>query len=1710
MSEIRLTSCVHVFFEERVEKNPDAIALLHAEKFLTYDELNRQANQLAHYLLRLGIKPECVIGIYLERSLEQIIAILGVLKAGGAYVPLDPAYPQERVTNILTHAQVDVLLTWEHLAARLPTTLPMPMLCLDTAWPNIEQESTRNPLCLTDGYNLAYIIYTSGSTGLPKGVMIQHASLLHYTRYAIAHYALQPADHILQFASFCFDASIEEIFPSLLSGATLFLRTDTMLHSFSAFWQTCREWAVTVISLPTAYWHEIVYTLPGERDLIPPMLRLLVIGGEKAQSISVATWLRLLGQNIQVMNTYGPTETTVVASTYDLAEYRYLDNPLDEVPIGTAIDTVELYILDQNIHPVKAGAVGELFIGGPGLARGYLKQPETTAEKFLPHPFSITPGQRLYKTGDLIKQRTDGTLEFCGRVDQQIKLRGYRIELGEIEATLRQHPAIKDVVVLTHAQQLVAYLVATRQDAIDSAQLQRYVQDRLPSYMVPATFLLLEKIPLTVQGKVERHALPLPERTVMERSQTFVAPRTATEQSLADIWSEVLGDGPFSVDENFFALGGHSLAAMRILACIRSKLHVDLSLPDLFRAATIEALAHLIDTGHLSSQWAATASIQRVARNQELPLSFSQERIWFLQRLFPAMLSYNTQNLHWLIGELDVTALGRSINEITRRHEVLRTTFPESLGYPVQVIHPYQWTPLQVIDVQDLPEDERVGKLRLLTQEQLALPFDLTQLPLLRWILFRLRPREHVLLLVEHHLIHDGWSANILLSELLALYEAFSAGQPSPLPDLPIQFADFAVWQRQWVQGEQASAQLAYWKIRLLDCSPLLELPTDRPRAKQQRFRGAAPRIELSPEQGEALRSLARREGVTLFMTMLSVLALLFYRYSGQEDLCIGTGIANRRWRETEGLLGMIINNVVLRIDLAGNPTFQTLLHRVREVTLEAYDNQDIPFDHVVRAVRPPRDLSHNPLFQVMFSFHDAPMPDMTLSHLSVHMEEALSNGSSKFDMNITVIPRAEQYIRRTPKSGKDALTVIWEYDSDLFDASTVERMLGYYQQLLGYCSHYPQQPIAQVPLLREYERQQMMLWNTTRKVSPPPFCLHQLFEAQVERTPGAAALLFETSRLTYHELDERANQVAWYLRSQGVRSEVLVGICMLRSLEMVIALLGVLKAGGAYVPLDPTYPQERLRFICAETQITIVLTHHQVPDKDFGPIDVVNLDTQWQLFVQQRTDKLENVVVADNLAYIIYTSGSTGTPKGAMNTHRGICNRLFWMQEHYQLSADDRVLQKTPFSFDVSVWEFFWPLITGSCLVLARPEGHKDSAYLAALIAQQHVTILHFVPSMLRTFLDEPGIAACGCIKLVVCSGEALSIDLQERFFEYFNAALYNMYGPTEASIDVSFWDCVKHTQIHAIPLGYPIANIQLYVLDTYLQQVPIGVPGELYIGGVGLARGYMAQPGLTAAQFIPDPSGTFPGARLYKTGDRVRYLPDGALEFLGRLDYQVKLRGFRIELGEIETMLNQYPGIQQSVVTIYEEPLGDKVLVAYIVSLPEQSWTISALRHFLQRFLPEYMLPAMFVPLSSLPLTTSGKVNPRLLPAPEAQRSSMLEEAFVAPTTPVESVLANIFCQMLSLKSVGIYDNFFELGGHSLQATRVVSSIRKILLVDIPIRHIFETPTIAQLAEVLGHYESQPGVLAATARLRQKIQAMSIEEMQIQLAKKDQSGNA
>ncbi|XQE65275.1 amino acid adenylation domain-containing protein [Pseudomonas sp. P3C3] len=1620
---------------EQARLRPEAIALVHGGERIAFAELESRANQLANLLVSHGVQPESRVGVSLERGNAMIVAMLAVLKAGGAFVPLDPDYPRERLSYMVEDSGLQWLITASDLTERLPLSSSVEPLYLDQL--DLSAFDSSAPAVQLHPLNLAYLIYTSGSTGQPKGVAVNHLGLSMHVQTIGQRYGMTPDDVELHFASISFDGALERWTVPLAFGSRLVIR-DQELWSAEKTCQVIAAEGVTISCLPPSYAQQLLDWVESQGLKLP--VRSWTLGGEAFTRETYERLQKVL-QPQRIINGYGPTETVVTPLIWE----AYPGDSFEAAyaPIGNPVGPRCLYVLDAELNLLPIGVAGELYIGGEvGLARGYFQRPELTAERFLPDPFGKA-GERMYRTGDLVRWREDGTLDYLGRVDHQVKIRGFRIELGEIESQLLALDGVQEAAVIARetptGKQLVGYVVA--RDNTDANALRSKLAKILPDYMVPAQIIALEKLPLTPAGKLDRAALPEPTW----QSQSYEAPQTDNERILAAIWAEVLGAERVGRQDHFFELGGDSIVALKVVSRIR---HQGLQLP-------LKALfeqSRLADCAAALQREAVDAPVLRaLPRGGDLPLSHAQQRLWFLNRLDPSNGAYHMPAGLDLQGRLDRQALQAAFDQLEARHEALRTRFVEVGGEARQRILAPQGQRIDWFDLRELPASEREIEARDYAQKLLTRPFNLASEPLLRVSVLRLADQEYRLLLVQHHIVSDGWSMQRFIGEFAAAYAAFAEGRTAQFAPLPLQYADYAQWQRDWLKSNEATRQLDYWKARLGEHQPLLELPTDHPRPAQGARQGMRWRFELSPLLTAQLRALAQREGSTLFSLLLAAWQTLLHRYSGQEDIRVGVPVAGRSLAEMDGVLGCFINTLVLRGEPAGLKPFRELLGELAQASRDALANQELPFDQLVEALQPTRSLSHHPLFQVAFNHQQVDFSALgSLPGLRVQPHDPGAAGA-QFDLALD-----------TEEAADGSLSGFVSYAAELFEARTVARLARHFVRLLeGICAD-PSQPIGLLPLLEEDEQAQLATWNDTAKDYGPQVNLSERISQQAARTPQAPALVFGEQTLSYVELEQRINQLANRLRSLGVQRGSLVGISLERSLELVIGLHAIVRAGGAYVPLDPEYPLERLAYLLEDSGVDLLLSHSALVERLPLPAGLKALGLDREDCSAEPVTPPAVSLQGNDLAYVIYTSGSTGKPKGAGNSHEALANRILWMQEAYQLGAGDVVLQKTPFSFDVSVWEFFWPLVTGACLAIAAPGDHRDPQKLVELIQRHKVSTLHFVPSMLQAFLLHPDVEQCQSLTRVICSGEALPAELQVRTFQRLpQAGLYNLYGPTEAAIDVSHWTCVEEGR-HAVPIGRPIANLRLHILDAQLNPVPQGVPGELYIAGIGLARGYHRRPELTAERFLPDPFSS-EGGRMYRTGDLVRWRADGAIDYLGRIDHQVKIRGFRVELGEIEAQLGAQPGVAEAVVVARDSQIG-KQLVGYVVADPlpadESAW-LAGIKAALKVELPEHMVPSILMRLERMPLSPNGKLERRALPEPVWQA-----RVYRAPQSEREIALAAIWQEVLEVAQVGLDDNFFELGGHSLLATQAVALLRQRLGLELPLRAFFEAENLAALA--------------------------------------------
>ncbi|HEV8583000.1 MAG TPA: amino acid adenylation domain-containing protein [Thermoanaerobaculia bacterium] len=1650
--------CLHQLFAAQVARTPEALAVVAEEGALTYFELDERSSLLSQHLRQLGVGCEVLVGLCLERSLEMVVALLGVLKAGGAYVPLDPEYPAHRLAHMFADAGIQIVLTQRRLLSVLPQPWPSSVVCLDSDWPAIAAHRSAPTVQQLEpaGNSLAYVIFTSGSTGRPKGAAIPQRAIVNHMLWMQSEYPLQPGDRVLQKTPFSFDASVWEFYAPLIAGAALVIAKPGGHREPAYLAAAIQEHGVTILQTVPALLRALLDDgCLGECKT----LRRVFCGGEALTPDLQRDFFAVL--TAELINLYGPTETTV-----EITSWRCRAEGLDRPALlGRPIANSRIHVLNPRGELCPYGVPGEICIGGLPVGRGYLGRPEETAARFIPDRFGAEPGGRLYRTGDLGRWRPEGTLEFLGRIDQQVKMRGFRIELGEVEAALASHPAVAEAAVLADRQRLAAY-VAVRAEAAPASglELRDFLRQRLPDYMVPSLWQLLESLPHTPSGKVDRRSLSLlPAQAQVGSPAALATPNGPIEESLVGAWAELLGVRSVGIHDDFFDLGGHSLLATRVVSRVRQVFGIELTVRHVFERPTVAGLAASIEAALGAGGAREAPRIEPLPRGGPLPLSFAQRRLWFLDQLAPHSAVYNLPYRLDLEGDLDPLVLKQALGEVVRRHEALRTIFPSRDGEPYQAIVPAGSFPLPIVDLQGSEDPIRCRGAAALAEEEAARPFDLGAGPLFRMTLLRLGAEKHLLLLTMHHIVSDGWSQGILLRELSVLYKALAAGEPSPLPELPLQYADFAAWQWRWLTGEDLARQLAYWRQRLAGVPDLLELPADRPRPAVRSSRGDHLELNLPAELTHSLSDLAQCEGATLFMVLLAAFDALLFRYTGQEAFLVGSPIANRNREETAGLIGFFVNTLVLRADLAGGPHFRELLRRTREVTLEAYENQDLPFEKLVEELRPERSLSYTPLFQVMLVVQNAPEEALRLPGITVRSLPATSP-TAKFDLTLIFEER------------DGGLAGLLEFATDLFDAPTAGRLARHFQALLAGAAARPEAPAGGLPLLTPAEVQQSVLeWNDCHAAYPREVCVHDLVAEWSERTPDAVALVAGEDSLSYRELDERAGRLARRLRAWGVTPDVRVAVMLERSADLVVALLAVLKAGGAFVPLDPGYPRERLAWLLEEVRPPVVIAEREALERlPAVPSRTLLLEPGWEEALPGAPAvSLEKPrALADNLAYVMFTSGTTGRPKGVAVPHRAIV-RLVRHTNFARLDAGEALLLLAPVSFDASTLEIWGALANGGRLVI-YPRRQPTLEELGEVLARHRVSTLWLTAGLFHQMVER-NVQSLRPVRQLLAGGDVLSPQHVRAALEALpGCTVINGYGPTE---NTTFTCCHPMTDAaglgESIPIGRPIASSRAVVVDRDFRPLPVGAPGELLAAGDGLARGYLDRPDLTAERFIPDPTAGLlgrPGERAYRTGDLVRLLPDGCFDFLGRIDQQVKIRGFRIEPAEIESALCCHPAVTAAVVTTSASRSGvasDRRLTAYVVAHPGPGApTATALRAYLRERLPEPMIPTAWMFLEELPLTAHGKVDRRALPEPGTIRTEGAARP-TAPRTPTEEVLAGLWCEVLEISDLDLHDNFFDLGGHSLLATQIVSRIRDAFGVELSLRRLFETPTVGGLAE-------------------------------------------
>jgi amino acid adenylation domain-containing protein len=1665
-------------FAAQAARRPEAPALVSAAGTATYGELAARSRRLARRLAAAGVVPDALVGVFLERGAEMVTAWLAALTAGGAYLPLDPDYPAERLAFMLADGKVRALVTTRELATRLPGADDAAVILID----ELDEADGAGPPPASGATpdNLAYVVYTSGSTGVPKGVAVPQRAVVRLVRDS-DYVRLTADDRIAQASNASFDAATFEVWGALLNGGRLVAVERDVTLSPEDFSRFLREQGITALFLTTALFNRLASLDPDAFAGV----RHLIVGGDAVDPTRAAEVLAAAPPE-RLLNGYGPTEGTTFTTWHHIRAAA--GDPT--VPIGRPLANTTVTLLDADLRPVPAGVAGELHLGGDGLARGYFGRPDLTAERFVPRPLPLgedaLPGGRLYRTGDLARLRPDGVLEFLGRLDAQVKIRGFRVEPAEVEAALAAHPAVGEAAVVARPNAagelaLVAWFAPRRAPgpaAPTPRELRDFLAGRLPEPMLPAAFVEVAALPRTPNGKVDRAALPDPGDTAEVAG--WEPPRTPVEEVLAGLWADVLRISPprrVGARDNFFDLGGHSLTATAMTSLARSTFRVELPARALFERPTLAELAEHVEALLQADEGVELPPIIPQPHAGDPPLSFAQQRLWFLDELAGGESPfYNIAAALSLTGRLDAAALERSIDAIVGRHEALRTTFrPGPEGRPAQVIHPHRPFQVPVADLRALPPAARAAEAFRQARLGIARPFSLTRGPLLRVELLRVEDEQHALLLSMHHIVSDGWSLEVMIRELVALYTAFAAGLPSPLPVLPVQYADFALWQRRWLGGAPLDGQLAYWRRQLAGAPLVFELATDRPRPAVQTYDGGSVVVHLPGPLAERLQGLARAHRVTLFMALLAAFAALLERHTGRRDVLVGTPIANRNRAETAGLIGFFVNMLVLRADLAGDPGFDRLLARVREMALGAYAHQDLPFERLVEDLQPARDLSRSPIFQVCFAMSSTPWHALDLPGLTLGF---LDSGAAVelYDLTLQIADTGQGFDARL------------SFNADLFDAATIARLGGHLEALLASLAENPRRPAAEVEILAAAERRQLLAeWSGVRPAPAPPLPVHALFAAQARLRPAAPALVWKGGEISYEELDRRANRLAHHLRARGVEREGIVALHLEGTLDFAAAALAVWKAGGAFLPLDPRWPRERLAWALADSRARALVTRTALPGGHALPI--VDLDAGREAIAAESSEDPGVEVDPAQLAYVIYTSGSTGEPKGVAVGHQAFSLHAQEMARLAAIGPGDRALQASSFAADMSLEQVFPPLLAGAAVlpwhpeVAGVPELVRDLRGSGVTMIDLPTALWHQAATEWAQGHSRPDLPA---LRWTITGGEAIPPDALAlwRRTPLGHVPLVNGYGPTEATVTTALFvatpDEADPRFLARLPIGRPVAPHAVYLLDDRGALVPPGAVGELCVGGPALARGYLGRPEATAAAFVPDPFSGVPGARLYRTGDLARFLPDGNLDFAGRRDAQMKLLGYRIEPGEIETALARHPQVRAAAVAVVEGAGSDpspnrRTLAAWVVGAPGGAPAAAELRAFLQEKLPPHMVPASFTPVAELPLTTSGKVDRDALarsgPRPEAQEAA--ETAAVESVEAIgaigaiEAKVIELWKEVLGIDEVGPDDNFFDLGGHSMLVAWVRASLQESFGVDLEMVELFNYPTARALAE-------------------------------------------
>ncbi len=1624
---------VHSVFESIAEKFSDNIAVEEEHRNITYNRLNQQANQIAHTLLNKGLKRQNVVGIFLPAGCDYIASILGVSKAGGIFLPLDIEFPQKRLSHILSKTTPTIFITNQSLKQDAVIKIKTSDLSFSDQQIVVIEDTVafidQNPPLIPDPDDGNYIIFTSGSTGEPKAILGCHKSLSHFIHWEMGEFQLDNSVRISQFAPTTFDVSFRDMFVPMLSGGTVCIPTKETGSNIKHLLQWMENSKLTMVHCVPSLFRLLMKEIESSenpRNALPTLKRFL-LAGEPLYGSDVIRWKELMGDRIELVNVYGPSETTLAKAFHRIKETPAEKNMI--MPVGQPISNTALLILKDNAL-CRIGEIGEIHIKTPFRTKGYFNDPEATQKSFIQNPLSPDSEDIIYKTGDMGKYLPDRSVAFIGRLDRQVKVSGIRIELDEIESVLRNYDAIEQSVVMAyktpeHEYRLVCYY--TEKYPLEITQIRAWLGNYLPSYMIPSFFVKLNQFKLNIHGKVDRKALPKPEALMYEKIR-YEAPANETESKIAAIWKEVLSLNSVGVNNPFFEIGGNSLSAIRILSRIYKTFGTEISIKDFFEHATVRKLSEHIQKYQIS----AFEEIPALPLQSFYDLSQAQRRLWILNQMEGGGIAYNIPSAYRISGKLDISALQTSFEQLIQRHESLRTCFVVEKEEPKQQILGNLPFRMEIIDLSQklIQKSSPEAAFKDYADKDIATPFDLSQAPLLRVKLFIISTDQHILLLNIHHIISDAWSLDVLAKDMLSLYEALSENKAITLSPLRIQYKDFAAWQNRLLASDAMKVHQAYWHEKLSGEIPVLNLPTDFPRPPVQTFNGSLIRFDFNESVSSQIAEFSKTQDASLFMSLLSVLKILLHRYSGQEDIIVGSPIAGRNHPDLEHQIGFYVNMLPMRDEISGTDTFVNILEKIRKTASEAYQHQIYPFDRLVDELNLARDVSHSPIFDVGMTFHSDEKIEQKLARKLDFSELKLELKTGKYDLIFIFVQSGTQ------------LYVNVNYNTDLFTQETVLRMGTHLEELISSILQSPNLPIRELNILSDSEKHRILTeFNDTKVEYPKDKNIIDLFDEWVKKTPDRIAVICENRQLSYRELDELSDIAAAYL-SRFIQPENIIGVTMERSEKLIVSLLGILKAGGAYLPIDPGYPKERIDYILQDSRCGYVIT-----DSEYA--EMMNYKADTEKFYRP---------LPHNLAYVIYTSGSTGKPKGAMIEHQGPINMSLDQIRSFGITSEDHILQFSSQSFDASLYEIFMAFFSGATLVISPRNITRDTQSFVKYLNENAVTVVTLPPVYLSALNRDE----LKTVRTIITAGEPAVVGdalYYSRHKQYINA-----YGPTEASVCVSFHRVDPNREYPgSIPIGKAISNTQILILDESLQLVPVGVPGEICVSGDGLGRGYLNRPDLSKEKFIPNPIA--PEKRMYKTGDIGKWLPDGNIEFIGRKDDQVKIRGYRIELGEIENALKRHTDIVETLVIAKKGSGSEKELAAYFTAQSNiGDWSAQNLRTFLAAQLPEYMIPAHFVRLEKFPVTPNGKIDRKALPKPE---TAGLDAgiAYISPTRESEIILAEIWESVLG-KKAGIYDNYFALGGDSIKAIQIVSRLRQKNL-NLEVIDIFRYPTIAQLAE-------------------------------------------